>query len=69
MEHQLEYNKLNSIRHTCVQKAEDKCRKLVMGQVDFSPSIQMARTKIYAWTLLLRCAEEKQQAPDSLLEF
>jgi hypothetical protein len=48
MEHQSEYNTLNSIRHSCVKKAEDKCRKLKMGQVDVSPSIQMARIKIYA---------------------
>jgi hypothetical protein len=56
----LEYNNLNAIRHSCVKQAEKKCRKLRMGQDEFSPAIQSARTEIYAWSLLLRKAEGKK---------
>jgi hypothetical protein len=37
-----------------MKEAESKCRKLRMGQVEFSPTLQLARTRIYAWTLLSR---------------
>jgi hypothetical protein len=53
-EHQALFNMLNSIRHSCVEQAEKSCRKLKMGQVAFSPTVQAARINIYAWTLLLR---------------
>ncbi len=54
MEHQLEFNTLNALRHSCVKEAESKCQKLRMGQVEFSPTLQLVRTRIYAWTLLSR---------------
>jgi hypothetical protein len=35
-------------------EAERKCRKLRMGQVGFSPIIQLAMRQIRAWSLLLK---------------
>jgi hypothetical protein len=50
----LEFDKLNALWHFCVKRAEMTCRRLRMGQVEYSPSLQLARNKIYAWTLLSR---------------
>jgi hypothetical protein len=49
---QEEYEALDKLRCEGVSSAEKRCRKLRTGQVSFSPEIQKARDRIYAWLLL-----------------
>jgi hypothetical protein len=51
-----EYESIDDLRCTAGRIAERKCRKLRMGQVDFSPEIQKAKLVIYAWSLLYKRA-------------
>jgi len=49
---QKEYEELDKFRITAVATAEQKCRKLWMGQIAFSPAIGQTRFLIQAWSLL-----------------
>jgi hypothetical protein len=51
---QQEYIALDKLRYEGMAEAERKCRKLRMGQVGFSPTIQLAMRQIRAWSLLLK---------------
>jgi hypothetical protein len=48
------YNELDAIRLQGILRANKSCRRLKMGQVDFSPALAMAWNKIRAWKLLKR---------------
>jgi hypothetical protein len=56
----IEFEELDKIRCTAVKIAVRKCRKLRMGQVDFSPTIQLFMRKINAWQLLYKRAQGKK---------
>ena len=47
-----EYDTLDSIRYSCMMKAEEKCRKLKCGGILWSPKLQKARDSILFWTLI-----------------
>jgi hypothetical protein len=47
-----EYNKIDELRKKGILGADKCCRKLRMGQVDFSPTLVMAWNKIKAWQLV-----------------
>jgi hypothetical protein len=49
-----EYNTLDSIRLQAVTFAQQRCRKLRMGAVPYSPALSLAGKKIRAWKLLLK---------------
>jgi hypothetical protein len=49
-----EYEELEQIRYKGVVEAVCKCRKFHMGQVGFSPTIQLAMRQIRAWSFLIR---------------
>lgn len=51
---QKEYEEIDLIRYNAMAEAERKCRKLRMGNVDFSPTIQLAMRQIRAWSLLIK---------------
>ena len=51
---QAEYDDLDRIRSKCMEKAEKKCRKLHMGAVPWSPSIQYSRHLVQYLKLTLR---------------
>jgi hypothetical protein len=53
----IRYEELDAIRIEGVKEAERRCRKLCMGQVDFSPQLRLAKVSIYVWTLLLNRAK------------
>ncbi len=53
----VEYEHLDTLRCRGVAFAERKCRKLCMGNVDYSPEIQAARLLISAWSLILKRAK------------
>jgi hypothetical protein len=55
-----EYEEIDKLRCTAVNIAVRKCRKLRMGQVDFSPTIQLLMRKINAWQLLYKRAKGKK---------
>jgi hypothetical protein len=54
---QTEYEVLADLRCQGVRLTERKCRKLRMGQVSFSLEIHMARTSIYAWSMIKKKAK------------
>jgi hypothetical protein len=54
---QEEYETIDALRCDAVSRAEQRCRKLRMGQVAFSPEINAARLTITAWALLLKRAK------------
>jgi hypothetical protein len=54
---QTEYETLADLRCQGVRLAERKCRKFRMGQVSFSPEIHLARTTIYAWSMIKKKAK------------
>ena len=47
-----QYDSLDKIREEGMKFAEKRCRKLRMGGVEWSPSIQKARNTILFWTLV-----------------
>jgi hypothetical protein len=49
-----EYNILDSLRIQAVTFAQQRCRKLRMGAVPYSPALSLAGKKIRAWKLLLK---------------
>ena len=49
-----EYDELDALREQAMVKAEKKCRKLHMGAVPWSPTIQAARDKVQYIKLTLR---------------
>ena len=49
-----EYDTLDSIRYSCMMKAEEKCRKLKCGGILWSPKLQNARDSILFWTLIFK---------------
>jgi hypothetical protein len=49
---QQEYERMDALCCKGVSQAEPKCRKLMMGQVAYSPQVQSTRGKNYAWSLL-----------------
>jgi hypothetical protein len=51
------YEEVDALRCKGAALSERKCRKLRMGQVAFSPQLQEASQKIYAWSLLERKAK------------
>ncbi len=51
---QKEFEEMDLIRYNAIAEAERKCRKLRMGNVDYSPTIQLAMRQIRAWSLLIR---------------
>lgn len=48
-----EYVALDQLRFKGIAEAERKCRKLQMGQVGFSPTIQQSMRQIRGWSLLV----------------
>jgi hypothetical protein len=48
------YNQLDRIRIQATQHAQQRCRKLRMGAVPYSPQLCFAGKKIRAWKLLLK---------------
>ncbi len=53
-EDQKDYERLDVLWCQGVELAERRCRKLRMGQVAFSPSVQAAMRSINAWSMLIR---------------
>jgi hypothetical protein len=49
-----EYNRLDTLRIQAALIAQQRCRKLRMGAVPFSPKLCLAGKKIRAWKLLLK---------------
>jgi hypothetical protein len=49
-----EYEALDQLRRCHIRRAENRCRKLRKGNVQFSEVLQDARNKVSAWSLLLR---------------
>ena len=47
-------NQIDKIREEGMKKAERKCRKLMMGEVDFSPELNIWGRRMYLWKLVLR---------------
>ncbi len=54
---QYTYEEIDASRCKATSIAEKKCRKLRMGQVAFSPALQIASRKINAWSLLQKKAK------------
>ena len=54
---QKKYEEFDNLRCKGVALAERKCRKLRMGQVPFSPTVQLLRRAIDASTLLVKKAK------------
>jgi hypothetical protein len=52
--HVREYNAIDELRTKGILWADKRCRKIRMGQVDFSPTLVMAWNKIKAWQLVKR---------------
>jgi hypothetical protein len=50
----MEYEKIDQLRRQHIKMAENRCRKFRRGNVPYSTTIQEARNKIEAWSLLLR---------------
>lgn len=44
-----EYEKIRCLRKKGIKLADDKCRKLCMGEVPWSATLQLARTEIELW--------------------
>jgi hypothetical protein len=57
LEEQQQYEELDKLRCVGVAQAEKKCRKLRMGNVDFSPTVQLYMRAIRAWNLLIKKAK------------
>ena len=53
-EQQQEYEELDQLRHEAARIAEKKCRRLKMGHVRWSPTLQNARDRIYYFSLTKR---------------
>ena len=51
-----DYELIDSLRCKGIALAEKKCRKLRMGNIDYSPEIQAARLLITAWHLIQKRA-------------
>ena len=51
------YEEMDQLRRIGTHHAEKKCRKLRMGQVDFSPTIQRCMRAINTWALLIKKAK------------
>jgi hypothetical protein len=49
-----EYEKIDNIRRNHLRAAENRCRKLRKGNVEYSDVLQDARNKVEGWSLLLR---------------
>jgi hypothetical protein len=54
------YEMLDTLWYEAVEQVERKCRKLRMGQVAFSPNIQLYMQQITAWSLLEKRAKGKK---------
>ena len=57
---QAEYEILELLRREGVTMADRKCRKLPTGEVEWSPTVQMARERIELWGLILKKKEGKK---------
>jgi len=60
------YEELDAIRCEATTFAEKRCRKLRLGQVAFSPELNMSRLKIQAWLLLIAKGEAVELRMTSL---
>jgi len=49
-----EFETIDELRVKGMNLAEQKCRKLRMGQIDWSPDLATSRAKIAAWTAVIR---------------
>jgi len=54
------YEELDAIRCEATTFAEKRCRKLRLGQVAFSPELNMSRLKIQAWLLLIARTKKRK---------
>jgi len=54
------YEELDAIRCEATTFAEKRCRKLRLGQVAFSPELNMSRLKIQAWLLLIAKTKKRK---------
>ena len=52
--HEEMYNHIDDMRVAGMKKAERKCRKLKTGAIPFSPAYSAARTRIEAWSLIVK---------------
>jgi hypothetical protein len=55
--HEVEYEQLDDLRIQGITRASKKCRKLMMGNIDWSPTAQVLREVILFWKLFLRRAQ------------
>jgi hypothetical protein len=55
--HEVEYEQLDDLRIQGITRASKKCRKLMMGNIDWSPTAQVLREVILFWKLCLRRAQ------------
>ena len=54
------YEELDALRCEATTFAEKRCRKLRLGQVAFSPELNMSRLKIQAWLLLIARTKKRK---------
>jgi hypothetical protein len=54
------YEELDALRCEATAFAERRCRKLHMGQVAFSPELNLSRLKIKAWLMLLAKVKKRK---------
>jgi hypothetical protein len=54
------YEELDAIRCKATTFAEKRCRKLCLGQVAFSPELNMSRLKIQAWLPLIARTKKRK---------
>jgi hypothetical protein len=57
-----DYKLLDSLHCKGIALAEKKCRKLCMGNVDYSPEIQAARLLITVWHLIQKRANGQKES-------
>jgi len=57
---QEEYEEIDRLRTQAMTRAEKQCRKLKMGEVEWSPQLAMCRARIAMWTAMVKACTGKK---------
>jgi len=60
LQQQIEYEEIDQLKVQAMQHAEQRCRKLRMGEVAWSPAIAASRTRIAMWSALIKARSGKK---------